>query len=233
MSSIPFYSGSVPLSDPVREELLDAFQRAAREENLAPAIADRYLDWAFAYLSWCFGPLPRPVDPDQVEDFRDALERVGTGDEQLSEAVDALEFFFDTVGAEDILSSDAPADGTGQETGDFEAPPASETSFDRTDPSTDSDPLVDGGETRDSESSADRVTLDLDLPIERARRLTALALHVGLSPSKIALRAIDMVCDEIDPLDDRPLSTDTLIQQYQARLDLLHALEEDVWEEGE
>lgn len=200
MSSIPFYSGSVPLSDPVREELLDAFERTAREENLPPAVADRYQDWVFAYLSWCFGPLPRPVDPDQIEDFRDALERAGTDDEQLSEAMDALEFFFEAVGAEDILSSDDRADDTAQE-------------------------------TMDPESSSDEVTLDLDLPIERARRLTALALHLGLSPSKIALRAIDMVCDEIDPLDDRPLSTDTLIQQYQARLDLLHALEADAWEE--
>jgi hypothetical protein len=47
-----------------------------------------------------------------------------------------------------------------------------------------------------------------------------------LTPSLVASRAIDLVCDEIGTVDDDPLSTDTLIQQYQARLDLLHTLEE-------
>lgn len=233
MSSIPFYSGSVPLSDSVREELVAAFDRAAREENLSQAVADRYQKWAFAYLSWCFGPLPRPIGPEQIEEFRDALVRAGTDDEQLSEAMDALAFFFEVVGAREILSSDSPEDSPDRETGDSDTHTISENGSEGTDPATVVDPVFGGGENRNDESSADQVTLDLDLPIERARRLTALAIHVGLSPSKIASRAIDMVCDEIDPLDDRPLSTDTLIQQYQARLDLLHAIEEDEWEEGE
>jgi hypothetical protein len=65
------------------------------------------------------------------------------------------------------------------------------------------------------------------------------ATHLGLSPSIIASRAVGMVCDEVGLVQDGDLSSATLIQKYQTRLDLLHSLdysldpEEDASEEAE
>ena len=83
----------------------------------------------------------------------------------------------------------------------------------------------DDGEEVASDASSDHEMLHLDLPKELARQLLEVATHLGLSPSIVASRAIDLVCDEIATVDESALSTDTLIQQYQARLDILHTLE--------
>lgn len=67
--------------------------------------------------------------------------------------------------------------------------------------------------------------LELDLPRELAEQLSDVATHLGLSPSIVASRAIDMVCDEVGLVKDRELSSTTLIEKYQTRLDLLHSLD--------
>lgn len=98
------------------------------------------------------------------------------------------------------------------------------------------DPPVEEGEELDSEASEGHDVLHLDIPKDLARRLLDVATHLGLSPSMVASRAIDLVCDEIDTVNESALSTDTLIQQYQARLDILHTLEKEdasMEEEGE
>jgi hypothetical protein len=89
------------------------------------------------------------------------------------------------------------------------------------------DPPADEGETVDPETTEDHEVLHLDIPRDLARQLLDVATHLGLSPSLVASRAIDLVCDEIDTVDESALSTGTLIQQYQARLDILHTLEEE------
>lgn len=84
----------------------------------------------------------------------------------------------------------------------------------------------------DEEVDEDHEVLHLDIPKDLARQLLEVANHLGLTPSLVASRAIGLVCDEIGTVDDDPLSTNTLIQQFQARLDILHVLEEaDVEEE--
>lgn len=98
------------------------------------------------------------------------------------------------------------------------------------------DPPADEGEAVDPETTEDHEALHLDIPKDLARQLLDVATHLGLSPSLVASRAIDLVCDEIDTVDESALSTDTLIQQYQARLDILHTLEDeadDEWEDPE
>lgn len=92
-------------------------------------------------------------------------------------------------------------------------------------------PPADEGEEVDADGTADHEILHLDIPKDLARQLLDVATHLGLSPSMVASRAIDLVCDEIATVDESALSTDTLIQQYQARLDILHTLEDTA--EGE
>lgn len=76
------------------------------------------------------------------------------------------------------------------------------------------------------EDTDDHEVLHLDIPKSLARQLLDVATHLGLTPSTVASRAIGLVCDEIGTVDEASLSTDTLLQQYQARLDLLHSLEQ-------
>lgn len=69
--------------------------------------------------------------------------------------------------------------------------------------------------------------LHLEIPQDLATQLLEVSMHLGLSPSIVASRAIVMVCDEIGIVQDRDLSTSTLIQKYQTRIDLLHSLDFD------
>jgi len=69
------------------------------------------------------------------------------------------------------------------------------------------------------------VELELDVPPELAERLHEVATHLGLSPAMVATRAVEMVCDEVGLVQDTDLSSTTLIQKYQTRLDLLHSLD--------
>lgn len=92
--------------------------------------------------------------------------------------------------------------------------------------STSSDPSG----TRDNPSDEvsegeDSVALRLSLPPDRADRLRAVAQKLGLTPSLVAKRAIELVCDEVETVHKDPRSTDVLIDEYQARLDLLHAVD--------
>lgn len=87
-------------------------------------------------------------------------------------------------------------------------------------------PPSDDGEDLAGDGMEDHEVLHLDIPRELARQLLDVANHLGLTPSLVASRAIDLVCDEIGTVEEESLTTDTLIMQYQARLDLLHALEE-------
>jgi hypothetical protein len=89
------------------------------------------------------------------------------------------------------------------------------------------DPPTKEGQCVPDQPDDDHEVLDLELPEDLSRRLIELATHLGLPPSTVASRAIGFVCDEIDTVDESALSTGTLIQQYQARLDILHKLEED------
>ena len=75
---------------------------------------------------------------------------------------------------------------------------------------------------------AERRDLRLKIPQDLANRLLEVSLHLGLSPSTVASRAIGLVCDEIGLVDREDFSSDTLIQKYQTRLDLLHTLEYDL-----
>lgn len=72
------------------------------------------------------------------------------------------------------------------------------------------------------------VELDLELPRGLAERLSDVASHLGLSPSIVASRAVEMICEEIGLIQDEDFSSTTLIQKYQTRLDLLHTLDFDV-----
>lgn len=72
------------------------------------------------------------------------------------------------------------------------------------------------------------VELDLELPRNLAEQLSEVASHLGLSPSIVASRAVQMICNEIGLTQDDNLSSTTLIQKYQTRLDLLHALDYDL-----
>lgn len=82
------------------------------------------------------------------------------------------------------------------------------------------------GNAEPSTSGEDTVSLRLSLPKDRIERLQAVAQQLGLPPSTIAKRAIEMVCDEVVTIqnDNRPPAL--LIDQYQARIDLLHSVEE-------
>lgn len=96
------------MSERAREKLICAFRMTAKEEGLCPARTDRYQAWAFAFLCWCLGSPPRPVDCSQIEPFRRALRRTDTDEVKVQEAMDALAFLFGAVGASEILSLDLP-----------------------------------------------------------------------------------------------------------------------------
>lgn len=73
----------------------------------------------------------------------------------------------------------------------------------------------------------DTVTLTLSLPEERAQRLRRVAQQLGLNPAMIARRAIEMICDEVITIHDTYRPSHILIEEYQARIDLLHAVEDE------
>jgi hypothetical protein len=75
------------------------------------------------------------------------------------------------------------------------------------------------------DSEQDTVALRLPLPKERAEQLRTVAQQLGLPPSVAAKRAIELVCDEVVTIQDGTRSSRVLIDQYQARLDLLHSVE--------
>lgn len=77
------------------------------------------------------------------------------------------------------------------------------------------------------------VELDLELPRDLAEQLAEIASHLGLPPSVVASRAVQMICGEIGLAQDDDLSSTTLIQKYQTRLDLLHASGSDPDPESE
>ena len=70
------------------------------------------------------------------------------------------------------------------------------------------------------------VSLRLSMPHERAERLRAVAQQIGLSPSTVAKRAIEMVCDEVVTIQEDTRSPSLLVEQYQARIDLLHSVQQ-------
>ena len=78
----------------------------------------------------------------------------------------------------------------------------------------------------DVSEEEDSVALRLSLPPNRADRLRAVAQQLGLTPSLVAKRAIELVCDEVVTVQDDTRSAHVLIDQYQARLDLLHSVED-------
>jgi hypothetical protein len=82
--------------------------------------------------------------------------------------------------------------------------------------------------TEEIQEDDDEEQLHLDIPQDLARQLLEVSLHLGLSPSVVAARAIDMICEEVGLVENEDLSSDTLIQKYQTRLDLLHTLDFDV-----
>lgn len=87
------------------------------------------------------------------------------------------------------------------------------------------DPPDDAPEVDADSSDESHVALRLSLPSERADRLRAVAQQLGLTPSLVAKRAIELVCDEVVTIQDDARPTSVLIKQYQARLDLLHSVE--------
>ena len=78
-----------------------------------------------------------------------------------------------------------------------------------------------------SVSDDDSVGLRLRLSEDDVDRLQAVAQQLGLPPSTIARRAIQMVCNEVVTIQEDSRSPELLVDQYQARIDLLHAVEND------
>lgn len=75
-------------------------------------------------------------------------------------------------------------------------------------------------------SDEDSLGLRLRLSEDQAERLQAVAQQLGLTPSMVAQRAIKMVCDEVVTIQEDGRSPELLVDQYQARIDLLHAVED-------
>lgn len=75
------------------------------------------------------------------------------------------------------------------------------------------------------EPEEDTVALRLPLSQERAKQLRSVAQQLGLPPSVAAKRAIELVCGEVVTIQNKAQSSRVLIDQYQARLDLLHSVE--------
>ncbi len=84
------------------------------------------------------------------------------------------------------------------------------------------------GEANDpAPNDDDTVNLKLSLSEERAQRLRDVAHQLGLSPSMIARRAIEMICEEVITIHDTYRPSHVLVEEYQTRLDLLHAVEDE------
>lgn len=88
------------------------------------------------------------------------------------------------------------------------------------------EPPDEAGEALDDRDNEEE--LQLEIPRELAEQLNEVAQHLGLSPAVVASRAIDFVCDEIGLVEQEDLTSGTLIQKYQTRLDLVHTLNFDV-----
>jgi len=73
-------------------------------------------------------------------------------------------------------------------------------------------------------SEDESVRLRVTLSEDEADQLKAVAQQLGLTPSTIAQRAIEMVCDEVVTIQEDNRSPHLLVDQYQARIDLLHAV---------
>lgn len=89
------------------------------------------------------------------------------------------------------------------------------------------------GEQKEVSEGTEEEELRLEIPQELATRLMEVALHLGLTPSLVASRAIELVCDEVGLVQEEDLSSNTLIEKYQTRLDLLHSLDYDVEQEDQ
>lgn len=87
-------------------------------------------------------------------------------------------------------------------------------------------PAPDSSGTSES-TNDDTVALTLALPEKRAQRLRDVAKQLGLSPSMIARRAIEMICDEVITVQDTYRPSHVLVEEYQTRIDLLHAVENE------
>lgn len=87
------------------------------------------------------------------------------------------------------------------------------------------DPSVEESETTASDD--DTVALKLPLSQERAQRLRDVAQQLGLSPSMIARRALEMICEEVVTIHDTYRPSRLLVEEYQTRIDLLHAIENE------
>jgi len=70
----------------------------------------------------------------------------------------------------------------------------------------------------------DSVRLRLMLSEDQADQLQAVAQQLGLTPSTVAQRAIKMVCDQVVTIQEDNRPPHLLVDQYQARIDLLHAV---------
>jgi len=84
------------------------------------------------------------------------------------------------------------------------------------------DPPSDSEEVPAAED--DSVRLRVTLSEAEANQLKAVAQQLGLTPSTVAQRAIEMVCDEVVTIQEDNRSPHLLVDQYQARIDLLHAV---------
>ena len=73
----------------------------------------------------------------------------------------------------------------------------------------------------------DTDTVDLEISKEVAERLRKVAVQLGLPPGVLASRAIDLICDQVGTAPDEKRSPNHLVKRYQARLDLLHAVQKD------
>ncbi len=77
----------------------------------------------------------------------------------------------------------------------------------------------------ETSQEGDQVALRLSLPPDRADRLRSVAQQLGLTPSLVVERAIELVCDEVVTIQDDARPMDVMLEQYQARIDLLHSID--------
>ena len=78
---------------------------------------------------------------------------------------------------------------------------------------------------KDASNEESQVALRLSLPPARADRLRAVAQQLGLTPSLVVERAIELVCDEVVTIQDDTRPMNVMLDQYQARIDLLHSVD--------
>ncbi len=88
------------------------------------------------------------------------------------------------------------------------------------------DPPSNSSENGEQTNSEDTVTLQIEVSPDLAEELRELASHLALHPSTVAARAIELTCEEVHTLGRDEPNTETMLQKYQARLDLMHTLEE-------